>query len=195
VGDLLDNMDYPIFPILITEIHNFITDDELKKIKKVINENVSLLKKHETFGKNAKSSHEDNSRFIDLIPFIKPKISKAVEEYTNKCGFKTDHELVNSWFNIQKKDSVLAKHTHPGAIISGALFIKADSKSSKLFFHNPNPMIYFTSARARTMYNFEWVYFNPKPKTLILFPAWLQHGSNGTCNKTIDRTVVSFNYI
>ncbi len=187
-------MNYSVFPTLITEIENFITDDELKKIKNVINKNKNLLQKHETFGDNAKSTHQDDSRFLDSIPFIKPKISNVVAEYTDVCGFQTDHELTNSWFNIQKKDSILDKHTHPGAIISGALFIRADSKSSKLFFHNPNPMIYFTSMKKRNMYNYEWIYFNPKPKTLILFPAWLQHGANGTLNKSKDRTVVSFNY-
>ena len=74
-------------------------------------------------------------------------------------------------------------------------FIKTDSKSSKLFFYNPNPMINFTSINVRNNYNYEWIYFTPKPKTLILFPSWLQHGSNNTLNKSSQRIVVSFNYL
>lgn len=194
-------INHSVFPTLISEIPNFITDNELKKIKNVIQKNIKNLKHHETFGQNdifngnAKSSHENTSNFLDLIPFIKNKIYTATQEYVKQSGFKVSNEIGNSWFNIQKKDSWLDKHTHPGSIISGALFIKTDSKSSKLFFYNPNPMINFTSINVRNNYNYEWIYFTPKPKTLILFPSWLQHGSNNTLNKSSQRIVVSFNYV
>ena len=188
---------HSVFPTLISEIPNFINDNELKKIKNVIQKNVKSLKHHETFNKNnnAKSSHNDNSYFLELIPFLKEKIYRITKEYVKQSGFKVSNEIGNSWFNIQKKDSVLNKHTHPSSIISGALFIKTDSKSSKLFFYNPNPMINFTTINVRNNYNYEWIYITPKPKTLILFPSWLQHGSNNTLNKSLQRIVVSFNYL
>ena len=192
---------HSVFPTLISETPNFITDNELKKTKDVIQKNIKHLKHHETFGQNnvfngnAKSSHKNDSNFLELIPFLKDRIYAAAKEYVKQSGFKVSNEIGNSWFNIQKKDSHLDKHTHPGSIISGALFIKTDLKSSKLFFYNPNPMINFTSINVRNNYNYEWIYFTPKPKTLILFPSWLQHGSNNTLNKSSQRIVVSFNYL
>jgi|TARA_R100001460_G_scaffold27018_2_gene54652 uncharacterized protein (TIGR02466 family) len=194
-------INHSVFPTLISEVPNFITDNELKKIKNVIQKNIKNLKHHETFGQNdifngnAKSSHENTSNFLDLIPFIKNKIYTATQEYVKQSGFKVSNEIGNSWFNVQKKDSWLDKHTHPSSIISGALFIQTDLKSSRLFFYNPNPMINFTSIDVRNNYNYEWIYFTPKPKTLILFPSWLQHGSNNTLNKSLKRIVVSFNYV
>ena len=151
-------INHSVFPTLISEVPNFITDNELKKIKNVIQKNIKNLKHHETFGQNdifngnAKSSHENTSNFLDLIPFIKNKIYTATQEYVKQSGFKVSNEIGNSWFNVQKKDSWLDKHTHPSSIISGALFIQTDLKSSRLFFYNPNPMINFTSIDVRNNY-------------------------------------------
>ena len=85
---------------------------------------------------------------------------------------------------------------HTRSLISAALYINVDEKSSPLFFYNPNSLTHFTyslTSKTQSDFNFHHQSFQPKNGEMYIFPSWLLHGSNDEQNKTKDRTVISFN--
>ena len=188
-------LKHKVFPTLIMQCEDFITDKELKTINNIIKKNKKLLKVHPTMDKNGLSTHTLKSNFLDNCLPIKERILQATKEYAIESGFNIDNVIDNSWFNIQEKDSQLNDHCHPLSTISGVLYTKVDEKSSGICFYNPNPMINTTNVAQNNEYSFQWIYFKPKNKTLLLFPSWLKHGSNKIINQTSLRTSISFNCV
>jgi uncharacterized protein (TIGR02466 family) len=186
-----------LFPTLIYHIHDFINDEELLEIKKNIKKNKKDLVINPAFTPPALSTHRSyNNNFLLNFPSVKEKLIKVSKLYGEDTGFKCENKINNSWFNIQKKGSMLTEHIHEMAYFSGALFIQVDNKSTELFFYNPNPFLRFSpTGGPATPYNFEWFKIIPKNKSLVLFPAWLLHGSKGNKNKSIDRISIGFNII
>ena len=188
-------LKHKVFPTLIMQCEDFITDKELKTINNIIKKNKNLLKIHPTMDRNGLSTHTLKSNFLDFCLPVKDRILKATKEYAIESGFNIDNIIDNSWFNVQEKDSQLNDHCHPLSTISGVLYIKVDEKSSGICFYNPNPMIIMTNVAVNKECSYQWIYFKPKNKTLILFPSWLKHGSNKIINETSARTSISFNCV
>ena len=122
------------------------------------------------------------------------RLENKISEYSSTIGLR-NQKISNSWFNIQQKGSVLKTHLHANSVLSGALYVNVDENSTKLYFNNPNNFIkYFEYYHdSLTDYNFEYFYISPNIGDLVIFPSWLEHGSNGDTNNTVDRTVLSFN--
>ena len=181
------------FPTYILEIEDFISEQQCKDILKKIKKNKKLLIKHKSFLGNATTSYKENNFLDKLDSSIKSSLLEATKKYSELSGFKTYNELRGSWFNVQKKQSSLQKHSHPLSTISGVLYIKCKKGSFNTYFFNPNPMLDFTDKYKNTDVSINWVSFKPKVGTLLLFPSWLKHGSNQTQNKCSERIVMSFN--
>ena len=179
---------YSLFPTLILYFPKFIDSKECNKIFKLLK--TKLHDVHPTLIKG-KSSHNTN---LNILSQTSLDFTKAIQEYSKESKIKIQNKITNSWFNIQSKGSVLKEHSHPNSVISGALFINVDSKSSKLYFHNPNPLIYYMHTEdSVSEYTQEWYSFKPEIGDLILFPSWLRHGSNHDKNFSTNRAVISFN--
>ena len=183
------------FPTYILQIEDFISEQECKNVLQKIKENKKLLKKHKSFLGNATTSYKENNFLDKLDSSIKSSLLEATKKYSELSGFKTYNELRGSWFNVQKKQSSLQKHSHPLSTVSGVLYIKCKKGSFNTYFFNPNPMLDFTDKSKNTELTSEWFSFTPKDRTLLIFPSWLQHGSNFTKNKSNERIVLSFNII
>lgn len=178
----------PIFPTAIQCINNFIDDNErieiLNSIKKLNYENHHLLvgNASSTFlGKNLRDALKD--KFIE-------RLEDHINTYADKTGIPPVN-IFNIWANIQNKGSILRPHIHPNSEISGALYLNVDSESSRLIFYNPNPHIKTHIYQKGTEFSFQDFWIKPKNGDLILFPGWLEHGSDE--NKSDERTVISFN--
>jgi uncharacterized protein (TIGR02466 family) len=184
--------NFLIFPTVIKRCDDFLNNEECVDIINKI-KNIST-KEHSTLTKNkAYSSHD---KFKNINKNLGKKINKKLDDIVNKYANEYGLERLiidNSWYNIQSKNSSLKKHCHPNSIISGALYLKTDELSSKIYFHNPNPHIHFTSFKELNFTNFENISFDVKTGTLILFPSWLQHGSNFEENQSDERICFSFN--
>ena len=187
-----------LFPVLIAVVPNFLetyqlTDlvDYAKKIK---------MTQHSELVGDAVSSHNPNSFDLNNIAKIESckniilDLQAAVDFYAAKYGFFKS-KISNSWLNIQKKHSALNYHTHPGSVVSGALYVKIDEKSSKLSFLNPNPYIKFTAKDGVNLskYMYEFAFIAPNAGDLVLFPSWMSHGSGVEKNMSNERIVISFN--
>ena len=179
---------YSLFPTLVLFFPQFINSKECEKIFKLLeskkrSDHLTLIK--------GKSSHNES---YDILSETSIDLTNAIQEYSNQSSFKLQNKVSNSWFNIQEKDSVLIEHSHPNSVISGAIFINVEPQSSRIYFHNPNPLIYYTQTKDKVNeYAHEMVSFQPAIGDLILFPSWLRHGSNHTKNLSHKRAVISFN--
>ena len=179
----------PLFPTGVGQVPNFISEDERLKIF----ESIKTIPHHPHLSivGEGYSTHKKCPDFLDRD--IKLRLNFAVNEYSGRYGFPP-LKVSNIWSNIQNSGSRLNEHTHPDSIISGALYINVD-ESCKLYFHNPNPYIFFTSKTKYTEYNYEHYDMYVENCQLILFPSWLKHGKYSEVNQMDQRIVVSFNAI
>jgi uncharacterized protein (TIGR02466 family) len=186
-----NTLNVKVFPTLIKYVSNFLN-------KKECNEIINLtfnkkLSSHLSLKGKANSTHGLNSDILSNVDNnIVEKIKDKVNEYAVDYGVRK-LKLDNSWINIQNKNSILNKHSHPDSIVSGALYLKVDKNSSKIYFYNPNTYLTFVNVFKQTEFSCENYFFTPQIGDLILFPSWLMHGSNNEENNSIERIVLSFN--
>ena len=185
---------YKLFPTLVLEFSNFLSIQECKKILKIIKKNKHWLKKHNSVTKG-KSSHSLQCFLSETKQTsLKNKILEAAKLYAQTGGYEIREKMDNSWFNIEEKESHLIKHSHPLSILSGALYLNIDEKSSSLYFFNPNSYaLQNTMSKESSEYGYEWVKFTPNLGTLYIFPSWLVHVTD--TNKMKERIVLSCNII
>lgn len=181
-----------IFPTLIKKYDNFLNKEECKKI---VDKLKSIkLKDHYalTSDKGYSSHYLFNKIHLEFENEFNKKLLFIINKYAKEYGYS---KLIidNSWHNIQYKNSILKMHCHPNSVISGALYLKADKFSSKIFFNNPNPYVRFTEYSEYNMFNFKDYFFEVGEGCLILFPSWLEHGSGNQENKSEERICFSFN--
>jgi uncharacterized protein (TIGR02466 family) len=191
-GDL-----YALFSTPVMMFNNFISEEERKLLLDEIN-NIDHYD-HGALNNGSKSTHTFNNRLIDRLAFknsklqpIKEKINEALNNFSEIWGLGV-LELTNSWSNQQTIGSSLKKHCHPDSKVSGALYLNVDDNSSKIFFYHPNPYLEMEDFKFDTEFNWKKYWFQPENCQLILFPSWLQHGSDESINETENRTVVSLN--
>ena len=179
----------PIFPTPIAIKLDFITSKERlqlwDRIKKI--DHIS----HKAIEGDGYSTHGKLSNFLDKN--IKDRIQIALVEYNETSG-NLPSKIGDIWSNIQNAGSKLNQHSHPTSEVSGALYINV-AEDDKLYFHNPNPYVYFTPRKDLTPYNYEYHWIPVKNCQLVLFPSWLRHGNDNVINKMDGRIVVSFNSV
>ena len=183
-----------LFPTLIMKCSDFLSKSEIDEIFEILKSKPK--EQHDTLAIGGKSSH-GMGMSNDLISSLglESRIQKKLDMYTNSLKLQKV-AIDNSWFNIQDIGSILKLHMHTRSLISAALNINVDEKSSPLFFYNPNSLTHFTyslTSKTQSDFNFHHQSFQPKNGEMYIFPSWLLHGSNDEQNKTKDRTVISFN--
>lgn len=184
-----NNVD--IFPTTIKYIKKFISKEECNEIIKYC-KNIKLYNHLSLIG-DAKSNHGKGHFILNNInKNIYKKILNETHEYVDNIGLNKVI-INNSWVNFQKNGSRLDKHCHPDSVVSGVIYLKTDINSSKIYFYNPNPLVYFLKVKETKKNNYEYVYFKPEIGDLIIFPSWLIHGSNNDINKSKERIALSFN--
>tara|TARA_Y100001963_G_C6589688_1_gene357384 strand:- start:40 stop:612 length:573 start_codon:yes stop_codon:yes gene_type:complete len=182
----------PLFPTPIGFFPNFLTSKErLQLIRSIKNFSHGSHGALEGDGVSSHQMYTDQRPPNILDRNIKKRIQIALDEYNNNCGNNLS-QLDYTWSNIQNVGSKLREHVHPSSSVSGALYINV-GEGSKLYFHNPNPYVFFTSYCQSTVYNYEHQWIPVENCELILFPSWLKHGKNDEINEIDERIVVSFN--
>lgn len=185
--------NYSIFPTLVSRVQNALTEQECQTI--INNVNKKSLWKYDAWKGNSLTSFLKQNQWLDneLMKPIEDKINLHLATYAIAYGC-SDIYMTNSHIVIQYEDSELTKHSHPGSVVSGVVYLKADEQSSSIYFYNPNPFASFTSRLDDdSEYLRETVKLSPKTGDMILFPSWLLHGSNGEKNKSKERISFSFN--
>lgn len=197
-----------LFVNSIYKFDNFIDDNLRIKFLEFIKSKIDLFDKHTAFTGNSISSHykqnrykkfEGGNRIFDLFEQNIPEVSDfnlkfntTLNQVGKELGFN-QVELHNSWANIQYPGDAIRKHSHNFAKISGVLYLNTDEKSSKLYFYNPNLLVVNHEYDFLNNSNFEYYSIVPKNNQLILFPGWLQHGTDYERNESNERISLSFN--
>ena len=187
----------PLFPTPVAYFYNFITEKERLRVFEAIKKNRTSHIPQASIEGDGYSTHQGilhtggHPNILDNG--IKKRIQTAVDEYVKMYGLQSVF-VKEIWSNIQNVGSRLIEHSHGGAIVSGALYINV-GEECKLYFHNPNPHVYYTQFIERTDYNYEYSWLDVQNSQLVLFPSWLRHGKYSEINKMDERMVVSFNCV
>jgi uncharacterized protein (TIGR02466 family) len=178
-------------------IDNFIDEHECDEILTYIR-GLDMHQQDDTVPVNAKSSFDgvtdivkDVSKHTAVDDFY-DRTTFALNEYANVIG-QPELKLSNSWSHIQYEGSYVVDHTHPNSKVSGVLYLNTSKDSNNLIFKNPNPYSKIDAPVKGTDFNFTINEIPVGNGRLVMFPSWLEHGSNYNINKTQGRTMISFN--
>lgn len=106
----------------------------------------------------------------DIISVCIQEVCMSVHS-TFKC------ELHNVWININERDHYNCAHIHPGATLSGVLFLQCDENSGRIGFKNSESTkkhYPFDFYHETTVFS-DYVYYTPKNGMSLIFPAWTEH--------------------
>ena len=125
---------------------------------------------------------------------IMDKLNSSIKNTLDLYGhYSEDVILTDSWVNIQKPGSEILEHTHPGCLLSGLIVLKADKKSSPLYWYNPNPFLSYFDFDKPSIENFAYSWCNLQNNTLYLWPSYIRHGSQNNINESEERMTIGFN--
>ena len=179
-----------VFCTKLRIVENFLDQEEIYKTLDLV-EKVEQVKHNELLG-DATSSYSESSNIIEDTS-IEKKLNNQIQLYCDESRIEST-KINISWINIQKKGSILKWHNHYPSSISGALWLRTDDQSNDLVLRNPNYFIknIFKGEKNDVEYS-EYINIKPKMGSLIIFPGWLEHGSNYVNNNSDERIVLSFN--
>lgn len=198
-----------LFPTLVKKHYNFLTLQECENITNFL-ENHPLEQDNLFFYGEAQSSYTTNISAIDRldanIPRLKLKgrIKKILNDYSDDFGVDPKLiKVVKSWYNSQKRNSILTNHTHHNTFLVGVIYLNVDDCSSPLVLENPNPHIRFKNfyflKNSINNNDFEFCgefdkFFQIKPERgmLVIYPGWISHGSNNIVNESDNRLILGF---
>lgn len=193
----MEKHSWKLFPTPVNYFKDVLSPEQLETICRHCLE--AEAGQHAAFIGGTKSSFSKSSKLLaelearyPVLAGLNAGMSKLINDYAGELGFK-DLIIDNSWFNVQYPGSVLKHHVHPDAKVSAALCIQADEKSSKLFLENPNPVLNFIRPDIPVESMFELARFPMTPGDLLLFPAWIKHGSGFEANESDARVMLSIN--
>lgn len=182
---LVGKFEDVLFPEQCNEIISYIDTSKLETYGALIGDATTTF-----LEKNILNNLPENLR-LNIIN----KIQLCINQYIGVYGCNSVN-ISNAWVSYQYLNSKLKKHTHPGSTISGVLYLKADEKSSPIYFYNPNPFASFTTINnAENPFTREHVKFAPRTGDLLIFPSWLAHGSDVEENLSKERIILSFNTV
>lgn len=142
----------------------------------------------------------EGDEFKKLLIKIKEKAIEAFNSYGTPW---TTIEYANAWININNNGGYNEVHTHPGAVMSGAFYVKVpEGECGRLVFHRDatEGYVLHSVGTSEDMSTAEvphthstWSY-PPVAGRLMLFPAWQAHGVRENMTNE-DRISISFNFI
>ena len=190
--------EFFLFPkqVVSGDIKNFekIKDDLIDWIYKFKENNSGISKISNRGGWQSKSkSVFTDDGFRKFSDDIVPSISELVKSY------KIPHEIriVQMWLNINGPNSYNVCHRHPGADLSGVLWVKQTPESGRFVFDDLDNVDQILTANMDRQYLREKnmlpeIVPEYKDGTIILFPSMMTHRVE--INETDeDRISISFN--
>lgn len=186
-----------LFPTGVMIVDNFITEHERDEILTYVR-SLKMHTQDETVPKNASSTFDGATDFVKevskntAVDDFHERVTFVLNEYATVLG-QPELKLSNSWAHVQNEGSYIVDHTHPNSKVSGVLYLNADKDSNNLVFKNPNPYAKIETPVVSNEFNYGINTIPVENSRLVMFPSWLEHGSNYEVNKTNGRTMISFN--
>jgi uncharacterized protein (TIGR02466 family) len=145
----------------------------------------SLLKDRPEYKHDHWSTHDDmNTNALHELPeykWIEELLYAEVNSYAKELNWKTDSHTVvldKMWFNMYQHNQVPREHYHPGAVISGVLYL---GEGHNLEFQHPalnnRPCHLFHQVwvEEENFSNHNFVFYKAEKGLLLLFPSYLIH--------------------
>ena len=132
---------------------------------------------------------------VSLHPLIQ-EIKKHSSKFAKEFLINNEQVLSNMWMNSNLYKDTNRPHSHPGADISGAYYVKTPDECGGIVFENPMKDVfsyYFKYLENPNEYNSTFMCKPVAENTLYLFPGWLNHFVDPNLNKTEERISISFN--
>jgi len=135
--------------------------------------------------------------FSSLVSFIEKNVKNFSEEILGIN--KSDITLHSMWSNVHNSGSKHHYHQHPNSFLSGVYYpyIPQCEDPGNIVFVDPRQaknMVYADFTKSSCISNRN-IWVTPKTGLLLLFPSWLEHGTDPFISLTNEKRVaISFNY-
>jgi uncharacterized protein (TIGR02466 family) len=135
--------------------------------------------------------------FADLVKLIDVNVTDFCN---NIIGVdKNSLKLNGMWANAHQSGSLHQSHQHPNSFVSGVIYLQIPDciKEGNLHFVDPRQAKNMTYAdfKIRSCISDRSIYITPYTGLFLLFPSWLEHGTELFVSNTTDRRIsLSFNY-
>lgn len=134
----------------------------------------------------------------DCIVEIMNTIHEDMIELYSKYNISKEPELENYWFISNGKYSYNRLHTHPGAFLSGVIYIKVPNNCGKIIFKRPDYLIenFDGFISSNNEYNYGNWEIPPEVGKIVYFSSAIPHevAQNLTEDEDDQRICLSFNY-
>ena len=179
--------------MLIDLFPTAIAINQLKIDQLELNLLLALADDAANFVKNRNNSFYNDVYLLNAVPKLAKDISNCIDDYTvNVLGEDASLRYTQSWLNINPPSASHHKHSHINSIISGVLYLQTSETSGRFLVHRQDTRTIKNKTKNYNKYNFEYVFFEPKPFDLYLFPSSLEHSvEENTSNE--NRISLSFN--
>jgi uncharacterized protein (TIGR02466 family) len=138
--------------------------------------------------------------FEELAKLIDDEVQIYIQD-----AYKMDPDhvtMTGMWSNVHNSKAKHHVHMHPNSFLSGVIYLSTpdanDDYPGNIFFLDPRYANRFQRAdyKESTVYNENnWV-FKPQKGMMLLFPGWLEHGTDaGKFSNDQYRISLSFNYV
>jgi len=128
-------------------------------------------------GNSAFTSNSADNDVMSKIPDMRNFFEKLVGDisYQIMRQKSTEFAIPNSWCTKTEKGQMSISHVHKNFYMSGVLYMQDDcciEIQNPLFKLNP----YIIDVQELTPFTSQSSMFYPEKNSLIIFPAWLEHG-------------------
>jgi uncharacterized protein (TIGR02466 family) len=116
----------------------------------------------------------ERSELTQLVAFV----HEAAEAARSMLQVSAQLKLTGMWGNISRGSAALHDHTHPNNYLSGVFYVRMPPGAGAITFKDPRTQtrVLRPQALADTPLNSLELEYAASEGTLLLFPAWLEHG-------------------
>ena len=181
--------EYVLFPTIVRE-YDFSKDPDFHVLADFVSK--QKTEPHRLVGW-AESSYGVGRSLFDnfILKGIRQKLQAAVDEYIIELGI-APVKITNSWFNKLGQHQRVETHRHELSVVSGAFYVHANPGSVGLKLFSPLAQLrMYEQIVNHNAVNANFIEMECCTGQLILFPSWMEHGTDN--NQTDSRITVSFN--
>ncbi len=178
--------------IFFTPVYHTDIGYDIEQIKNVLSREI-FIDRIKSKGKQTRNYDKiEHDCLVDFFQISNTLINSVATQW----GIDKSLNLLNYWFNIDRKFDYSLSHYHSEGIISAVYYIQIPSNTSKIVFERPDAQEHYFEGDIDNEYNFKNYSYEAIENRMIIFPSYLKHRveQNLTTDKDDRRISLSFNY-